>query len=99
MPAHSPELTAAKVHGLARTGTVGFSTKMKDISITLVDVEIPDMPQSSDSRGGGTSLGSIEDLVGSWANAITSSIFQQPKIKQSFGVETFEHNGGQLVLM
>ncbi len=95
-----PELTVEKVDALTKTGAVDVSKQLKDICFTLVDQDSLDMPESGRQvNDGEISMASIEDLIRNWANTITFFIFQQNKTKQSFVVETREHQGGQLVLM
>jgi hypothetical protein len=99
-----PEFMYEKVDSRAKKGTAEVSKKIEDKyqPLALVDQESMDTPRSRDSRqdnGVGLSLGSIEDLIGNWANSIKDAIFRANEAKQSFAVETREHNGDQLVLM
>ncbi len=55
--------------------------------------------KSQDYSSGVFSLGTIEGLIGNWANAINFAIFQEQDTKQNWIIEIRANNGDQLVLM
>ncbi len=100
----SPEQTPERVDMRAKKETIDNSKKMaeRSKSFTFADqnsLDTPQSPESGQDKEGGISLGSIEDLIGSWTNTFRFSIFQPEETKKSFTVETLEYNGNRLVLL